>query len=227
VAIRTIALVALVSLQLLPAGCKKAAPAAEEEENELITSSGCGTERWAVKTGTDSAAGSVTHVPTDTAIATMIAYARPSPPATTNRVAPEETTMWRLTNVTLTGFKLEQDSDVHLVISDGTHTMIAEIPAPNCVSSGPFQAAIQKARTTFTAKYTPGSMTTVHDTVSLIGVGFFDNPHGQTGVAPNAIELHPVLGICFGANCDPGGGPASTDGGVPSDAGDAGRTPQR
>ena len=28
---------------------------------------------------------------------------------------------------------------------------------------------------------------------TLTGVGFFDIPHGQTGVAPNAIELHPVL----------------------------------
>jgi hypothetical protein len=27
----------------------------------------------------------------------------------------------------------------------------------------------------------------------VIGVGFFDIPHGQTGIAPNAIELHPVL----------------------------------
>jgi hypothetical protein len=26
------------------------------------------------------------------------------------------------------------------------------------------------------------------------GVGFFDRPHGQTGVAPNGIELQPVLG---------------------------------
>lgn len=25
------------------------------------------------------------------------------------------------------------------------------------------------------------------------GVGFFDFLHGQTGVAPNGIELHPVL----------------------------------
>jgi hypothetical protein len=25
--------------------------------------------------------------------------------------------------------------------------------------------------------------------------GFFDYQHGQTGVAPNAIELHPVLGF--------------------------------
>jgi hypothetical protein len=25
------------------------------------------------------------------------------------------------------------------------------------------------------------------------GVAFFDFKHGQTGVAPNAIELHPIL----------------------------------
>lgn len=29
----------------------------------------------------------------------------------------------------------------------------------------------------------------------LIGVGFFDRLHGQTGVAPNGIELHPLLSI--------------------------------
>lgn len=27
----------------------------------------------------------------------------------------------------------------------------------------------------------------------VTGVAFFDFDHGQTGVAPNAIELHPVL----------------------------------
>jgi hypothetical protein len=27
------------------------------------------------------------------------------------------------------------------------------------------------------------------------GVGFFDYKHGQRGVAPNAIELHPALGF--------------------------------
>jgi hypothetical protein len=26
-----------------------------------------------------------------------------------------------------------------------------------------------------------------------MGVGFWDDKHGQTGVAPNAIKLHPVL----------------------------------
>jgi len=27
----------------------------------------------------------------------------------------------------------------------------------------------------------------------IIGVGFFDTLHGQNGVAPNGVELHPVL----------------------------------
>jgi hypothetical protein len=33
----------------------------------------------------------------------------------------------------------------------------------------------------------------------VTGVAFFDFKHGQTGVAPNAIELHPILGFrCLG-----------------------------
>lgn len=31
--------------------------------------------------------------------------------------------------------------------------------------------------------------------IQVSGVGFFDELHGQTGVAPNGIELHPVLSI--------------------------------
>jgi hypothetical protein len=29
----------------------------------------------------------------------------------------------------------------------------------------------------------------------VTGVAFFDFEHGQTGVAPNAIELHPIRGF--------------------------------
>ena len=29
----------------------------------------------------------------------------------------------------------------------------------------------------------------------VVGVQFWDFKHGQTGVAPNAIELHPILGF--------------------------------
>ena len=37
------------------------------------------------------------------------------------------------------------------------------------------------------------SFKTANVPVQIVGVGMFDFLHGQTGVAPNAFELHPVL----------------------------------
>ena len=108
--------------------------------------------------------------------------------------------MYRLA-ATLTQYKLESDSDYHLVLSDGAgRTMITEIPDPACVgSSSPLLSSIQKARSEFNAKYTPTtSFKTANVPVTVTGVGFFDFLHGQTGVAPNGIELHAVLDIAFG-----------------------------
>jgi hypothetical protein len=52
----------------------------------------------------------------------------------------------------------------------------------------------------------------------VVGVAFFDYKHGQTGVAPNAIELHPILGFaCLFdqavslANCELFGPPLRAD----------------
>jgi hypothetical protein len=42
----------------------------------------------------------------------------------------------------------------------------------------------------FSARIDPADAT-------ITGVGFFDRSHGQTGAAPNIIELHPVLEISF------------------------------
>ena len=33
--------------------------------------------------------------------------------------------------------------------------------------------------------------------VHVTGIGFFDFLHRQDGVAPNGVELHPVLSISF------------------------------
>lgn len=41
------------------------------------------------------------------------------------------------------------------------------------------------------------AMTQVGAKATIIGVGFFDSNHGQTGVAPTAIELHPIFSIVF------------------------------
>jgi hypothetical protein len=106
-------------------------------------------------------------------------------------------------SATLLRVKMEADSDFHLVLSDsGGRTVIAEIPAPQCTGSNdPFLPKISYARRVFTARFHPtdvwqwGSWPVV-----VTGIGFFDFPHGQSGVAPNAIELHPVLNIKLGGS---------------------------
>jgi hypothetical protein len=123
----------------------------------------------------------------------------PNPIPSNSRVSPTETTQWVI-NGTLTKYKLEGDSDYHLVIADSSgRTMIVEIPSPNCVGAGsPFFSGIQRARSEFNARFSATtSFKTTSTPVQIRGVGMFDFLHGQTGVAPNGIELHPVLNIVF------------------------------
>ncbi len=160
----------------------------------------CGVERWSVKTGTDADVGLVNlNSSTNTTIANLRSPAAPNPIPANNRVSPWETTEWVL-NATLTEYKLESDSDYHLVLQDsGGLTMIVEIPSPTCVGAGsPFLAGITNARNEFNAKFTATtSFQTANIPVQVKGVGMFDFLHGQTGVAPNGMELHPVLDIIF------------------------------
>ncbi len=166
----------------------------------------CGVERWSVKTGTDADVGKVNlNSSTNTTIAALRTPAAPNPIPANNRVSPWETTEWVL-NATLTQYKLESDSDYHLVLQDaGGLTMIVEIPSPTCVGAGsPFLAGITNARNEFNAKFTPTtSFQTANIPVQIKGVGMFDFLHGQTGVAPNGIELHPVLDVIFNPGTSP------------------------
>jgi hypothetical protein len=180
-------------------------PDAEEHEEVVakpaaLTGS-CGVERWSVKTGTDADVGLINlQSTTATTIASLTAIPAPGTLPANNRVQPTETTVYRL-SATLTQYKLEADSDYHLVLDDKAgHTMIAEIPDPACVGAGsPLLSSVQKSRGTFDAKYTAtGSFQTANVPVTVTGVGFFDFQHGQTGVAPNGIELHSVLDVSFG-----------------------------
>src|SRR5262249_26860858 len=117
------------------------------------------------------------------------------------RVVPTETTVY-VVNGTMTLYKKETDVDYHIVVQDNTgHTMIAEIPSPACVGvSSPFAPSVANARAKFDARLTATtSFQTANLPVQIRGVGFFDFIHGQTGVAPNGIELHPVLDINFTA----------------------------
>jgi len=159
----------------------------------------CGVERWSVKTGTDSDAAQVGFIPQATTIATMRSWPAPATIPANNRVMPNETTVWTI-NATLTQYKLESDSDYHLVVRDGAgNTIVTEIPLPGCVGAeSPFAASIANARAKFDAMFIPdGNFQFVNVPVQITGVAMFDFLHGQTGVAPNGIEIHPILDINF------------------------------
>lgn len=160
----------------------------------------CGVERWSVKTGTDPDARLVNQrAVTPTNIIHLRSLTPPAQLPLNARVRPVETTVWGLDAI-LVRYKEETDSDYHLVLSDtGGRTLIAEIPAPECVgSSSPFLPAMRAVRPAFTARFQPTiSFQRVSVKVHVTGVGFFDVEHGQSGVAPNAIELHPVLSISW------------------------------
>ena len=183
-----------------------------EADQEALNGS-CGVERWSVKTGTDADAGLINlQSTTQTTIASLISLPAPSTLPANNRIQPTETTVFQL-QATLTEYKLEPDSDYHLVLSDGSgNTMISEIPSPACVgSSSLLLSGIQNARSEFNAQYTATSnFQTANVPVTITGVGFFDFLHGQTGVAPNGIELHAVLDIQFGTGGTPTPTPTST-----------------
>lgn len=182
-----------------------------ETENDqlnptLAASTGsCGVERWAVKTGTDADAGLVnTTAATTTTVATMRGFTAPATLPSNNRIQPQETTVYSI-DATLIEYKLETDSDYHLVIQDGSgNTMITEIPDPACSAGSTFLGAIQSARGEFDSAFTATStFKATSVAVRVRGIGFFDFLHGQTGVAPNGIELHPVLDIQFNPGTTP------------------------
>src|SRR5262249_46796778 len=81
----------------------------------------------------------------------------------------------------------ESDGDDHVVLQDSAgRTMISEARSSFCSTATPArraQMAAARARVSVCAR------------ARVTGVAFFDFYHGQTGVAPNAIELHPILGF--------------------------------
>lgn len=157
-----------------------------------------GKERWSVKTGCDPDAAAVPLAPRPTTIAQLRAIPAPSRLPNTRIPSAEEAVY--TVSATLTGYKEEADGDYHLVLADEHgQTMIAEIPNPGFVGIGsPFLKGIVASRSTFDAHFAPsGRLQPVRVPVSVTGVAFLDRIHGQDGVAPNGIELHPVLSISF------------------------------
>jgi hypothetical protein len=152
-----------------------------------------GSYRWDVKTGCDSDAAAIVWKPRIMTIAHL--YAIKAPRAPRGRVVPHETQIVAVTG-RLTSAHLESDGDYHLVIEDDKHrTLIGEIPDPTLCPQSVWAARITDARTAFdtTVHSLTAEVKSMNSQVTITGPLFFDVRHGQTGVAPNGIELHPVL----------------------------------
>lgn len=175
------------------------------------TATKCGEERWPVKTLSDPKARDVNFTPHDTSIGRLRNKPDPHTTSSTPRIDGVETTTYRV-KARLIEFKREDDHDIHLVISVSSapsKTMIVEFPDTSCNGAntsikksqmGGARSALIKA-----CGQAPGPSSDFADlkgTATVTGVGFFDVKHAtpQTGVAPNNIELHPVLRLS-GASC--------------------------
>jgi hypothetical protein len=167
----------------------------------------CGTERWPVKVGTDRDARKVANQPQATTIAQLISIAAPAHPEArpSARFAPTELTTFQIKGI-LRVIKKEADDDYHLVIADPTDprvTMIVESPDPKCALGSQFLDNITFVRTMLDRSlarertFAETLRSEPNMPVTVTGVAFFDVLHGQEGVAPNGIELHPVLVIAF------------------------------
>jgi len=161
----------------------------------------CGEERWPVKTLSDRDAGRVNLTPQAGSVAELRALPTPSRRPANARVAPTELTTFSIV-AQVVEFKIEEDRDVHLIVADPadpTATMIVEFPdAAGC--SGAIRSAeaerMRSTRAELVSSLGQPSTTAfrpVGGQVRITGVAFFDFLHGQRGVAPNGIELHPVL----------------------------------
>jgi hypothetical protein len=163
-----------------------------------------------VKTLSDSAADSVNYTAKNTSIKTLRSKRPPTPPSSEPpRMAPIETRTWRLRGVALVEARhvakrrsngTFEDMDIHLVIRDGKdRTMIVEFPNPDCrgAAQSAKRSVMRAAREAFLqacGQIPKSSFAELQGWADLEGVGFFDEIHGQRGVAEtNGIELHPVL----------------------------------
>jgi hypothetical protein len=159
----------------------------------------CPSERGPVKEGADADRNKVSTSITKVSITYLRGRAKPASYPKDKRVTSTELHTYQVT-ATLTQFKEESDGDFHLVIKDSSgHSMIAEVPYSSCVpKTSRWRSAIITARSTFTKTYrVTTSWKHVKRSITLRGIGYLDPLHGQTGVAPNGVELHPVIYMHF------------------------------
>jgi hypothetical protein len=149
--------------------------------SNAATTSACGGDRWTVKTLQDRP-----HLLPARKTTIHYLITRPAPSHLPDTRLPFERHVFTVVAAVVL-VRPEDDSDLHVILQQGGHHMITEAPSPSCDRHAtPLrrrQMRIARSHVKLCAR------------ARVTGVAFFDFDHGQTGVAPNAIELHPILGF--------------------------------
>jgi hypothetical protein len=143
------------------------------------TSAACGVERWTVKTLQDRP-----KLLPARKVKIHFLITRKPPAHLPDTRLPFEHHVYTVTAAVVL-VRAEEDSDLHVVLQQGGNHMIGEAPSPSCDK----HATPKRRRQMRVAR----SHVRLCPRARVTGVAFFDFDHGQTGVAPNAIELHPIL----------------------------------
>jgi len=169
--------------------------------NLTAKSQNCGAERWDIKTLSDKDTIDIDFFKI-TKSTVQEQQQLIAPHKKTNRLESEKQ-VYSIDCFVVAYKKELNDKDIHLIIKDinTAETMVVEIPNYACIE-------IQKTsraeafrnleqwfinnigRPTTKIKYVKKQIL-----ITIIGVGFFDFIHGQTGGARNGREIHPVLSI--------------------------------
>jgi len=171
-----------------------------DEGGEELGDTKCGgTERWNCKVLTDANASQVNFTPIVTTINALVHISTPSTTTVDTRITGLEYQAYTAIG-TIKALRLESDNDYHLVFSDGTYTIITEIPDPTCAvaSTSAHVNEYITARNWVSTHVGTSTNTNLNiANVQVTGVAFLDPPHGQSGEALNHLELHPILKIEF------------------------------
>jgi hypothetical protein len=171
-----------------------------DEDGDRLDGALCGgTERWGQKVLIDTATRSINWTPDTITVSGFDTLHTYPPNSYAPRTAPLEFQAYTI-NCHIIEQRAETDADFHLIMYDGATTGIAEIPDPVCAAAATSKWVNNfiEARNFATKYIGAGTNYNVNiGRVYITGVAFVDPPHGQSGVAPNNLELHPVTNLVF------------------------------
>ena len=153
----------------------------------------CGSERWKIKVGTDHDINRLNQTIIPTTIKFLNDIPQPEELPADNRIEPWELNIYEV-EANLIKIKSEADGDSHMVLESNGSTMIAELPDLDCMGhNNPLSDRVKGAIAVINDMNFKSKLLPIK--IKINGIFFFDFKHGQTGVAKNGGELHPVLHI--------------------------------